>query len=545
MAGVNSLALTQIAAIALVRWRIFNNRLSARRAKFEVALRLVGFAFLLVFALAPSVGIALASYFAVMTQRTSLLVGLCWMVFLAWQFLPTLLIALTETWDTTLLLRFPLSPLTYSVVRIFTGSLDPASFVAALWLLAIFIGVTFAIPALAAWTALVLGSFAIASLLLSQLLAAWLSRWLAQRRTREIIGALVMLVAIGNQFIATLVARYMPQFSQSPSIERLSRISRFLPPGQAALAIADMGGRHRLAGFGSLALLYAYVIAFAILLAIRLRAEYAGENLSEAPRGEQAATSETVLWPGIEGMGASHSVSAVFDKELRALFRSPQLVATMLLVPPLALVVFGKFGASETLRRSADLSLAFGLANAVLSLTRVLYNNFGIDKDGVQLYFIAPVRMRRVVIGKNLAHATILLLQTLLVTLAVVLLFGVPALASLLFTLAALVFAAAVNFSMGNLFSFWFPRKDDFAFNRQRGSAATGFAALGIQFAVIAIAAPLYLLAHRSSAPWVGATSFSLLSAIAIATYFAVLARVDRLAMKRREALFAELCRTT
>ena len=56
------------------------------------------------------------------------------------------------------------------------------------------IGVTMARPDLFVWTALALAGFAAFNILLVRAVFAWIDRWLAQRKTREILGALFMVL---------------------------------------------------------------------------------------------------------------------------------------------------------------------------------------------------------------------------------------------------------------------------------------------------------------------------------------------------------------
>ena len=73
--------------------------------------------------------------------------------------------------------------------------------VALLWLLAMLAGIDRFSPArccgqFRSWSAL-----ALFNLLLNRVIFAWLSRWMAQRRTREILGALFILVMFSFQLI--------------------------------------------------------------------------------------------------------------------------------------------------------------------------------------------------------------------------------------------------------------------------------------------------------------------------------------------------------
>jgi hypothetical protein len=60
---------------------------------------------------------------------------------------------------------------------------------------------------------------------------------------------------------------------------------------------------------------------------------------------------------------------------------------------------------------------------------------------------------------------------------------------------------------------------------------------------IVAIGVGVFAIARIYQNPWIAALLFIPLSAISIAVYLTVLRRLDGIALKRREALLAELCR--
>src|SRR5262249_15879794 len=161
---------------------------------------------------------------------------------------------------------------------------DPATLIGALWLLAIGIGITIARPFLFPWTALVLFTFAVFNILLTRTIFAWVERWLAQRRTREIFGILLFFITLGFQFIGPSIEQFSrkagPGFAHNAEI--ISVVQRVLPPGLAATAIADASTEQFSPGLLRLAELCGYAVIFVWLLNFRLLSQYRGENLSEA-----------------------------------------------------------------------------------------------------------------------------------------------------------------------------------------------------------------------------------------------------------------------
>src|SRR5271168_4682009 len=180
----------QLAAIAWLRWRLFVNSLRSTRGTLELISRImISFAFA-IGGFGGAFGMGIAAYLAISAGKPGLLALPLWFVFIFWQAFPIMATAFTNNPDSSDLLRFPLSYGSYFLVRMAYGAFDPATALGSLWSFGILVGVGFAKPALLPWTLLVLLAFAAFSLLFMQMIFAWVERWLAQRRTRELMGIL-------------------------------------------------------------------------------------------------------------------------------------------------------------------------------------------------------------------------------------------------------------------------------------------------------------------------------------------------------------------
>src|SRR5262249_41143582 len=135
-----------------------------------------------------AIGFGSGAWYFMSENKGEWLATLLWPVMLFWQFFPIMATAMTENLESSNLLRFPITYRSYFFVRLAYGLFDPATLMGGLWLLAIGIGITSARPFLIPWTALVLFAFAVFNILLTRTIFAWVERWLAQRRTREIFG---------------------------------------------------------------------------------------------------------------------------------------------------------------------------------------------------------------------------------------------------------------------------------------------------------------------------------------------------------------------
>src|SRR5581483_1921938 len=150
------------------------------------------------------------------------------------------------------------------------------------------------------------------------MILAWVERWLAQRRTREVFAALFFVVLLSLQLIGPVMGRYGDR--SSAAFEQAGRfaapVQALLPPGIAAKAVAARAENHLAIACRWLALLFAYAAAILRALSLRLRAQYRGENLSEVSSvaSEKLQVAVPLGWqvPGLPG-----DVLAVLEKEVR------------------------------------------------------------------------------------------------------------------------------------------------------------------------------------------------------------------------------------
>lgn len=540
----------QLSAIARVRWQLFCHSLQTVRGRLELVSRILGGISFGVLGLGGAAGIGFASWYFLSHGKSALIALLLWPILLFWQIFPVMATAFTENVDSSNLLRFPLSFSGYFLVRVTYGSLDPSTAIGSLWLLAMAVGAGRAQARLFPWALAVCVAFALMNILLARMIFSWLERWLARRRTREIMGVLFLVIIIGFQFIGPAVNHFgkRPDAELTRAAARFLPVERVLPPGLAAASMADAQDGNFGPALGSFTLLCGYGVAFLWLLNFRLRAQFLGENLSEgmarvAPQKQKMAVQE-----GWSAGRIPAPVMAILEKEYRYLTRSGPMLFT-LFMPVVVLLIFrvapmdsGK--ASKVLQHAPDLAFPIGAFYALLVLTNLLYNCFGADGPGIQFFFMAPVPFRQILLGKNLTHALVLAFDTLLVWVGVVLLFRAPALPFTVATIAALLFALPVNLAAGNILSIFSPKKFDFStLGRQRLGGTTVLVSMGIQVAVSGVAALVMFLAIYFHAVWVATPVFLLLAAGSFAGYALVLKRAEKIALDHREVLISTLSR--
>jgi ABC-2 type transport system permease protein len=544
----------QFAAIAQLRWRIFVNSLRTVRGRMEaVSWILIGVVFAAM-GIGGTFGLAVAAWLLTLQHNFGWLALVLWGMFLYWQLFPVMATAFTENFDSSNFLRFPIRYRSFFFIRMVYGALDPTTLIGSLWLSGIAAGVGIAVPRLFGWAVLLVATFGALNILLARAIFAWIERWLARRKSREILGIVFLLFIVSIQFIGPVLGRYNHRGRHArtrlPGVAaNLLPAAQFMPPGLVAAGLDAASHGDRGVTFGSWGLECAYAAVFLWLLDVRLRAQYRGENLSEGARRAPAAATKVTVREGLALPGFSAPVAAVFEKELRYFSRSGPMLFN--LVTPLVILIIFLIGPSNPARRAghgpAFLSFAFpvGVAYAILILSNLMYNCFGTEGGGVQFYFAAPVHFRQILLAKNLVHGSIVGLETFLVWVTVCLVLRhPPAIGLTLATLAGALFAALVNFAVGDLISLYSPKKFDYAvFGRQRAAGTSALAVLGVQIGIFAVAAATIALSVHYDSLWIATLILLAFAAAAFAAYMAVLNRVDGIAIDRRESLIGELSR--
>jgi ABC-2 type transport system permease protein len=528
---------------------MFVNGLRTKRGKMELASRIIVTG---AFAFGGFAGFIIAggaSWYLLSYNKAEFLPILLWPIFFFWQVFPVMSTAFTNNPDSSDLLRFPLTYRSFFLIRLAYGLFDPASALGCVCVFGVLLGATIARPLLLPWTLSALLTFALFNLILMQTIFAWLERWLAQRRTREVMGVLFILFMLSFQLIGPLTQRLdrHPRPELRRALEIAVQAQAALPPGLAADTVTRASHAEYFVGFTSLLFLGTITAAIGYFLHLRLRQQFRGENLSEAPARPAVAVTQTVQL-GWDLPGFSPAVAAVFEKEVRYLARSGPMLLTLIM--PIFMLVIFRLGAmnqmhqSRFFTRAPDMAFPGAAAYALLVLTNLVYNSFGGDAAGMQFFYASPVPFRQIVLGKNLTHAAILAANTALAWIAVAMFYGPPAPAVSIATLAGLLFAAPLNFSAGNLLSLYSPRKRDFStFGRQNVSQLTVLASFGVQIVSVGIGAAVFFIAKLYNNLWIATPIFLALAAISISIYLVVLRRLDGIAIERRETLLAELCR--
>jgi ABC-2 type transport system permease protein len=170
-------------------------------------------------------------------------------------------------------------------------------------------------------------------------------------------------------------------------------------------------------------------------------------------------------------------------------------------------------------------------------------NNLAYEGRGVERLFLAPVKFRDVMLGKNLFHGALLVLDALIALVLVTVTGHPPSVLIVLATWAALLFAALIFLGVGNWLSLQFPRKFEFGVKRQRPSGLTMIISIGLFFAEMGVISGAAYLCIWLAGLWLLPLVYMVLSAAALVVYRHILEGTSRQAIMQRDALLEALSR--
>ena len=567
-------ATTQLVAIAWLRWRMFANGFRRQAASGKTAgfilsilLRMFLWPILAFWVIGPAAGAGFLAWRAIAHHHPERLIPLLAGIAILWQFISVNgagMAATLSTFDPASLLRFPLRFPRYLVLRLLLGLLTPSTMVGCLALFAAALGIAIADSSLAPAAFFVLAIYAALNIFFSRMIAVWMERWLSTRRAREIFTALMALVFVSFQllnFHRPLKFRHPTGHPSARANSWLNFLSgthpflNWLPPGFATGAILP---GHPLARLVQFAALLAWTALFLAAFAFRLHKQFLGEYISEgAPR-----TAAVIAAPRTHPRPPTPTPAGVFDRQLATnnqQLLSPSVAACLRkewvylrgnsnqIIAMLTPLVFVFLFAKGMLARHPSYLLTGAIGYSMLGLLAALYNIFGADGAGVQLYLLAPVRLRDVILAKNIAGLALLGAEAVLAWCVVAAVATVPIpLSTQISTFLWVIFMLFANLTLGTLRSIQAPRKITLAQARRMRSPTagktSGLLVLAILFGSILLQVPVTLICRHFHNPWLAVVIFAPLAAIAVAAYALLLANVDRLILTHRDTFAQELC---
>jgi ABC-2 type transport system permease protein len=184
------------------------------------------------------------------------------------------------------------------------------------------------------------------------------------------------------------------------------------------------------------------------------------------------------------------------------------------------------------------------MAYLILILLSPAYNSFAFEGRGIQSYFMAPVRMRDILVGKNLFLACVVGIELTVSLGVLVWRIGFPGFPLFFSTIAAAAFAVMGQLTIANWSALSFPKKMEIGkMKGQRNSGVAVWTAFGAQILIGGIATVVLLTGRWFGNPWLPVAVFAGLTAAALGGYLASLDPLSILAERKKELLIETLCR--
>ena len=543
----------QYEALLIMRWRMVANNVRSVQGAFEFGARGVAFIIYSIMGLSLGIGLGAGAWSMVSSGNLQFLPALFWTVFLVWQVLPIALASFQEQFDLSALLRFPVNFGSFYLLNLVFGLVDVPTILGSICCLGILTGITVARPALFGWTAFVLSVYALFNILLARAVLAWVDRWLAKRRTREVVSAIFLLMMLSLQLLNPALR---PQRGAKNPVDRPSggevfkelpgwaktaiAVVPWLPPGVASNGVYMNAVRKEPGALESLGVLGLYILATGAVLGVRLRAEFRGERLSESPAARKRNDSDS-KWL-IDGSGP---IAAVMEKEFRTIPRSMPLLFAICAPLLTVLVISSVFRNGALGGRPFQLAFPLCVCYALLGFTQMIFNNLGAEGTGIQMLFLSPTPIRTVLLAKNLLHGFLFALVAFLAGVLATLRLGEPDLTLLAATAAWVLFALPMNLAAGNVLSLTMPYRVNLGrISRQRGSQASALVSMLVQAIVMGCGLAVLELCTYFNKRWLAAPCLLILAGLALMAWLRVLQNADSLANRNRDNLIGTLAKT-
>lgn len=401
----------QVVAILGAQWRAMMNRGPTQVWLMWV---LTGLWYLLISVGAVVLASVIPELGKMETVLTVLSVGLL-IGFLYWQLIPVVLVSSGMSLELKRLLVYPITAgrlfLIEVLLRLTTG-------VEVLILMA---GAAIGLwrhPQVPWWGPLFLLPYAVFNMLLSAGVRDLLTRLLARKGIREIVVlGLVTLTALPQ---VVLIAAPPETWKKQAIARYVERIPDFPFPWTVTAEFATGS-----AGVVGLLAMAGWLVAGAWFgysqFQRGLRWDADEVRAKERPERESAARATVREWLyRMPGRLFPDPLGILIEKEIRFLTRAPRFRLVFFMGFSFGVLIwfpliFGKRGGTGFM---AENFLVWVSMYAALLLGEVLFwNNLGFDRQAAQNYYILPVRISTVLIGKNITAISLLLLEVGLITL--------------------------------------------------------------------------------------------------------------------------------
>lgn len=551
----------QFRAIAWLRWRMLINGFRRKGGTTELIGRIIVYPVLAGFLIGPTLVAGAAAWYFTSHGQLEHLNWLLWAAFILAQLFSLNVGRSGSTFNPNELIRFPMKLRRFVLIRLFFGTLSAPNILVMLVSAAIVAGVTAAQPRLFFYAVLVLGLFAATLVFFNRMIFAWVDRWLSTRRAREVFTALIFLISMGFQWVNVAMnpaysghghrhqswaATHQKTVAMMHLAHRVHPMLFFLPPELATKAVIAADRGHGALYLGCLLGTGVFAAVFLVVFAMRMRTEFRGEVLSDTANAvaakpiarNVAVATETPVTTAVHVNSERATVWTVLGKELIYVRRNTGLFYS-LIVPALMVLLFAS---RSSMRGSAHWLLPAAVAYSLFSVLPTSYNVFGLEGSGIQLYFLAPVRLRDVLLAKNLINMCLAAIEILAVIVLLMYLRGQQSLEMVVLSLLWAAGALLVGMTIGNVRSITAPMRVDFTRAATKQAApVNAFLSMGVLLAFAALGWVLYFVGETLHLRWLLVPAFAVIAGAGLLVYVFGLRRVEQIAMDHRESMYGVL----
>ncbi len=467
-----------------LRWLFWLRWKTLMRGYTRNPLSIIGSIFMLLFIVFFAGAVAVGTFFAYRLlpspANSEVLYLALTAVLLLWIVLPLLEFTANEGLDASKLILFPLTRAELMVSLLFSTLLDIPTIGLVLVLVAVIAGWAVSVPVaiLACVTMLV---FYIQVVGISQLVLALFMRVLQGRRFRDLSIIIIAIFTSSCYLIQQFVlggTRILHLYDNLQSAS-FSPYLRWLPSGLAARSITQAVQGNWGASIATLGLVLLTSVLTLYLWQFVLQRSLSASEVGGSARVRNRRRQQTsVVAAGVQPASTSMwgriippQVSALALKELKYFWRDPQLKAMMFqsviyvaifLVAPLLNPSSSRFGGNGYVLLITPLIV-------LLFILTLSLNTLGLERQSLTTLFLFPVAPQRILWGKNLAVATLGIVE-----LVVLVSIGAFLSHAWNFVLPVLIGGLAgmgVTLGCGNFTSVYFPQ---YMRQMQRGFRATG-----------------------------------------------------------------------
>jgi ABC-2 type transport system permease protein len=516
----------QLKLIAGLRWDLLKNGLQRKNSRWDLIGMILAAGGSAVMVVGLCVAFYMGAYFFLTTGRAS------WMA----------------NFEFRNLLRFPLSLRAFYILGLGYGFVDFAAVSSLCWIASMLVATAVGRVQLFPVMAMLSLLFILVNVTLERLIGSWLERIFANRRARELLLGLFVLSMASMNFLNPALQRWGDHGTR-PRIVQLVPYISWLPgslTGDALAAVSDGDSQGLLL---TVAGLLVWLGATSVLLWLRYKAQYLGEELSEsaAPLAVRRGARRQATALGLPRF-LSPAIAGVMRKEFHYLTRNGFAFIALILPPVMVLFFSIQFAGSSSQLKEHGLSpqtfFPAAMAYLILILLSPAYNSFAFEGHGIQSYFMAPVRMRDILVGKNLFLVCVVAVELTISLGVLVWRIGFPGLPLFLSTIAAAAFAVMGQLTIANWSALSFPKKMEIGkMKGQRNSGVAVWTAFGAQILIGGIATMVLLAGGWFGNPWLPVVVFAGLTAAALGGYVASLDPLSLLAERNKELLIETLCR--